>query len=254
MQRVWTWISERKKQCIYLAVASVLLLIGVGIVMQKGIYIESVMDKTFYHLESSTETERVFHGTGADIVQKGFFPNDEQVFITVTQKGQEPVLWTLTMNGKNENGFYQLIASDGKTDYEGTYSGSGNNFYFDDWEKYSSWDTVSLAGNGFSISSHFQSEDYIGSLLKIAYGDTDKNNLYGGLLFLYVIMMGSAYLSLFHAQAIFDWNKQWEFSFRNREYLEPSDWYFLQHKIVAVMEIAFALWLWLVATGIWKIS
>lgn len=257
MQRVLTWVSGRKKQCIYLAFASILLLIGVWMVMQKGIYMESIMDKTFYHLKSSTETERVFHGTDADIVQKGFFPDDEQVFITVTQKGQEPVLWTLTMNGKNENGFRLVIATDGKNVYEGSYSGNGNNFNFDDREKYTGWDTVytsDWSGSVASLVRRYESEDYIGSLLRMAYGDTDKNNQFGGLLFLYVIMVGCAYLSLFHAQAIFDWNKQWEFSFRNREELEPSDWYFLQHKIVAVIEIAFALWLWLVATGIWKIS
>lgn len=239
MNKVFTWIVERKKQCIYWALAAVLLFLGVLLVIQKGFYIQSRFDQTFYRLQSRTETERVFHGKDADIIQKGFFPDCKQVFITVTPNGQEPVLWELTMNGKNQNGFYRLIANDGKNQYEGTYSGKGNHFSFAD---------------GSVSFTQFQSEAYIGSLLRMAYGDTDKNNQYAPLLFLYVLVTVVAYLSLFHAQAIFDWNKQWEFSFRNREELKPSDWYFLQHKILAAVEIALALWLWLLATGIWTID
>ncbi len=256
MTRVLNWMKEHKTRSIYLAAALLLSVIALFVVTQNGCYMEEIDSRAFYRLQSESSEGRSFSGSTGSIEQRGYFPDNEQVFITVTDENGESVHWTLTMKGKNADGFSMLSADDGKTVYEGIYSGQGNRFRFDDWKKYSGWETVTEEGRNATtvhMVRRYHSSSYIGSLLQIAYGQTDKNNEQSLFLFLYLLCIAAAYGSLFHAQEIFDWNKQWEFSYRNADQLEPSEWYFASSFLSAVLLIVCGLWCWLVGTGIWML-
>lgn len=225
------WTKKKIFQAVYWGIFVLMFLVAVLIFRQDGIYMEDSLDSQFYKLESETEQQRVFRSDEVLLIQKGFFPQSETVVIEIAEYDSAPILWTLTRQG--EDG---MMVSDGETTYTGSYhvNDFGATFYFDDWEKYMDNFQVYFADGVTSISSRFMSQESIGSLIRIAYGQTDDFGRYSMEIFIpWILIVVMAYVLGFHADILFEWRKMWSFDFRNADQLEPSEWYFASSYLVA---------------------
>lgn len=115
------------------------------------------------------------------------------------------------------------------------------------------WETANAETEWLgTFSGCYERNNQLADLLRMAYGNTDKNTRYVPLLLLVCILTVVAYISLFYARSLFEWQKKWPFDIKNAENLEPSEWHFVKNKTVGVGFLLLAFWLWLVVMGIWQ--
>ena len=99
------------------------------------------------------------------------------------------------------------------------------------------------------ISNRFMSQDSIGSLIRIAYGQTDDFGRYSMEIFIpWILIIVMAYVIGFHADILFEWRKLWSFDFRNADQLEPSEWYFVSSYLgaAALWVMCFVIYLYII--------
>ena len=225
------WTKKNVLRAVYWGVFALMFVIAVVIFRQEGIWVEDYFGSEFYRLESSTAEEQVFRSKDCVVTQKGFFTENEVVFIEVQENGSEPLLWTLTRTGGSK-----LTASSEDVTYSGTYSINDYscNFAFDDWDAYMEAWMEDYSGQVTSVSRRFASEGAIEGFLRMAYGQRDSYGLHSlPELLGWILLTVMAYVIGFHAETLFEWKKMWERDYRNADQLEPSDWYFISNYIGA---------------------
>ena len=228
------WTKKKILQAAYWSLYALMFLVALVVFQQDGIYLKD-FDSQFYKLETETEQQRIFHSKNVQLTQTGFFPQSETVVIEVSEDGSENLLWTLTRQGEDK-----INISNGDMTYSGTYviGDFSCDFYFDDWGKYMDQFEISFADGAVSLSERFLSQESIGGMIRIAYGQKDNFGRYSMELFIeWIILVVMAYFIGFHADVLFEWRKAWSFDFRNADQLEPSEWYFASSYLGAA-----ALW------------
>lgn len=241
-----TWTKKNIFQALYWSIFVLMFLVAVLVFRQDGIYMEDSFDSQFYKLKSVTEQQRVFVSDEVLLTQTGFFPQSETVVIEISENGTAPQLWTLTRHGDDT-----MTVSDGVQSYSGSYQVNdfSADFYFDDWEKYMDDFQVYFSDGAASISQRFLSQESIGSMIRIAYGQIDHFGRYSMEIFIpWVLIVVLAYAVGFHADVLFEWRKAWSFDYRNADQLEPSEWYFASSYMgaAAMWVLSFMIYLHLI--------